>query len=99
MNSCDTMALASGSLSTSTPLQSKMTKGPPLPKADDAGWSYAKTNHHGEDKHPVRVGKDGMLQPWRCAHGAGGNCGDKLARSRQTKMAGTSPAMQFKSRR
>src|SRR3569623_3460404 len=30
MNSCDTIAVASGSLSTSTPLQSKMTTSPPI---------------------------------------------------------------------
>jgi hypothetical protein len=30
MNSCDTIAVDSGSLSTSTPLQSKMTTGPPM---------------------------------------------------------------------
>ena len=37
MNSCDTIAVDSGSLSTSTPLQSKMTTGPPMLLAGRAG--------------------------------------------------------------
>jgi hypothetical protein len=42
------MAVANGSLSTSTPLQSKMTTGPPMPRLSNAAYSRTvRTNQQG----------------------------------------------------